>query len=62
MQHQIYRGIVVRSNTNSKTIVSKDLNFIYRGILYIKSVVKKKPNKILNMIYRGTFYNKFFGL
>ena len=61
MQNQIYRGVVLNKIPSSDKEKSNNLNFMYRGILYIKSAVNKGPNKDVCMNYRGNFYNKFFG-
>jgi len=61
MRNQIYRGIVLNDIAKSDKKKSNNLNFMYRGILYIKSAVNKSPNKDVCMNYRGNFYNKFFG-
>jgi hypothetical protein len=61
MQNQIYRGVVLNKIPSSDKEKSNNLNFMYRGILYIKLAVNKIPNKDICMFYRGNFYNKFFG-
>ena len=61
MQNQIYRGVVLNKIPSSDKEKSNNLNFMYRGILYIKLAMNKIPNKNICMIYRGNFYNKFFG-
>lgn len=60
MQNQIYRGVVLNDIPKSEKKISNNLNFMYRGILYIKSAVNKNPNRNICMNYRGNFYNKFF--
>jgi hypothetical protein len=59
MHSQIYRGVFHSKDSVASFKIIKNLKYAYRGILYLKSMVKKKDKHILNMHYRGVSYKKF---
>jgi len=61
MHNQIYRGVFHCKNPSVISKNNSKYNFAYRGIIYLKSIVKKGQKNILNMNYRGISFNKIDG-